>query len=163
MMMMMVVVMMMTLVLMMPCDVGSHDDDGRDVGGHDDGGHDDDGHDVGGHDGDYDGGDDDDEFFRSQQLPRRRAGLRRRARGSGTLEAVTRPRQMPTTTSQGRRGGGEEGCSVPGRFLRAAPVTCRLESSTSRRPRCSALRPTRWPSPRSTPCNNMRSNMVAST
>ena len=120
MMMMMAMMMMMTLALMMPCDVGGHDDDGRDVGGHDDGGHDDGGHDVGGHDGDYDGGDDDDEFFRSQQLPRRRAGLRRRARGSGTPEAVTRPRQRPTT-SQGRR----KGCSVPGRFLRAAPVNCR--------------------------------------
>ena len=51
MMLMMKVMMMMTLALMMPCDVGGHDDDGRDVGGHDD-----DGHDVGGHDGDYDGG-----------------------------------------------------------------------------------------------------------
>ena len=39
-------------------------------------------------------------FFRSQvsprrELPRRRLGLRRRARGSGTPDAVTRPRQRP--------------------------------------------------------------------
>ena len=94
----------MTMVMMSVATMSGgvlHDDDGHDdVGGPDVADYADD---VGGHDGTYycDGGDDDDDvFFRSQvsrrQLPRRRLGPRkRRVRGSGTPEAVTRPRQRP--------------------------------------------------------------------
>ena len=87
----------MTMVMMSVATMSGgvlHDDDGHDVGGPDVA---DCADDVGGHDGTYycDGGDDD-VFFRSQvsrrQLPRRRLGPRkRRVRGSGTPEAVTRP------------------------------------------------------------------------
>ena len=92
----------MTMVMMSVATMSGgvlHDDDGHDdVGGPDVA---DCADDVGGHDGTYycDGGDDD-VFFRSQvsrrQLPRRRLGPRKkRVRGSGTPEAVTRPRQRP--------------------------------------------------------------------